>query len=84
MKLELMMRDREREGFARGERSGFEKGRQSGEQSGFARGEQSGFARGEQSERLKNAKSLLGLIKPEEIANCLGLPLEEVLRLSKK
>ena len=68
MKLELMMRDREREGF--------EKGRQSGERSGFARGEQ--------SERLKNAKSLLDLIKPEEIANCLGLPLEEVLRLNKK
>ena len=64
MKLELMMRDREREGFARGE--------------------QSGFKRGERSERLKNAKSLLDLIKPEEIASRLGLPLEEVLQLSKK
>ncbi len=76
MKLELMMRDREREGFERGEQSGFEKGRQSGEQAGFARGEQ--------SERLKNAKSLLDFIKPEEIASRLGLPLEEVLRLAGK
>ena len=72
MKLELMMRDREREGF--------ERGRQSGERSGFEKGRQSG----EQSERKKIAKSLLGLIKPEEIADCLGLPLEEVLQLSKK
>ena len=68
MKLELMMRDREREGFARGERSGVEKGRQSGEQ----------------SERQKIAKNLLDLIKPEDIASRLGLPLEEVLRLAGK
>ncbi len=67
MKLELMMRDREREGFERGRQSG----------------EQSGFARGEQSERQKIVKSLIDFIKPEEIASRLGLPLEEVLRLSR-
>ncbi len=71
MKLELMMREREKEGerigFARGERSGYEKGRQSGER----------------LERLKIARNLLGVLEPEIIAKRLGLKLEEVLRLQQ-
>ena len=71
MKLELMMREREKEGerigFARGERSGYEKRRQSGER----------------LERLKIARNLLGVLEPEIIAKRLGLKLEEVLRLQQ-
>ena len=81
---DIAMRDRNTE-LKNSKKKAMESGRKQGLKQGLKMGIQQGIQQGFQQKAFEDAENFLReKFPPEQVARCIGLPLEKVLELQKK